>query len=88
MYIAPYEQRLDFKFFDNKDPFILQWFIHSAKPLQDSIELYTNFPIATKFDKKQPRLLVFGVDVAEGETVTFDSYPKADGFRNQSTVTM
>ena len=63
MYIAPYEQRLDFKFFDNKDPFILQWFIHSAKPLQDSIELYTNFPIATKFDKKQPRLLVFSVDV-------------------------
>jgi len=24
---------------------------------------------------------VFGVDVAEGETVTFDSYPKADGLR-------
>ena len=37
------EQRLDFKFFDNKDPFILPWFIHSAKPLQDSIEHYANF---------------------------------------------
>ena len=81
MYIAPYEQRLDFKFFDNKDPFILPWFIHSAKPLQDSIEHYANFPIATKFDEKQPRLLVFSVDVSAGETVTFDSYQKSDGSR-------
>jgi NTE family protein len=29
----------------------------------------------------QPRLLVFAVDAAEGKTVTFDSYPKADGSR-------
>ena len=81
MYIAPYEQRLDFKFFDNKDPFILPWFIHSAKPLQDSIEHYAKFPIATNFDEKQPRLLVFSVDVSAGETVTFDSYEKSDGSR-------
>jgi NTE family protein len=32
--------------------------------------------IATSWDKKQPRLLVVSVDVAEGKTVTFDSYHK------------
>lgn len=62
------------------------WFIHSSKPLQASIEKYAKFPISTTiFDKnnhtRQPRLLVFAVDVAEGTTVTFDSYPKADGSR-------
>jgi NTE family protein len=31
--------------------------------------------------KKEPRLLVFSVDVAECETITFDSYPKSDGSR-------
>jgi hypothetical protein len=30
---------------------------------------------------KEPRLLVFSVDVLEGEIVTFDSYPKSDGSR-------
>ncbi|MGC2599408.1 MAG: hypothetical protein WA395_14915 [Nitrososphaeraceae archaeon] len=48
---------------------------------QDSIEYFAQFPIATNFDKKQPRLLVFSVDVAAGETVTFDSYEKSDGSR-------
>lgn len=64
------------------------WFLHSLKPLQDSIENYAKFPISTTFGDKnsnthlqEPRLLVFSVDVAEGVTVTFDSYPKADGSR-------
>ena len=62
------------------------WVLHSAKPLQDSIQEYAKFPIATEFHDKaqgqrQPRLLVFSVDVAEGVTVAFDSYPKADGSR-------
>jgi NTE family protein len=62
------------------------WFLHNTKPLQESIEKYAKFPIATMFldknnHKQQPRLLVFSVDVAEGVTVTFDSYPKADGSR-------
>jgi NTE family protein len=35
----------------------------------------------TDFKNKQPRLLVCTVDAAEGVTVTFDSYPKADGSR-------
>jgi hypothetical protein len=86
----------DSRFFDNlqidkNDPNRFNcvnndWFIHSSKPLQASIEKYTKFPISTTiFDKnnhtRQPRLLVFAVDVAEGITVTFDSYPKADGSR-------
>ena len=29
-------------------------------------------------------LLVFSVDAAEGKTVTFNSYPKADGSGSQS----
>jgi hypothetical protein len=53
MYIAPYEQRLDFKFFDNDDPFVLKWFIHSAKPLQDSIEHFAHFPIAALLQDHQ-----------------------------------
>jgi NTE family protein len=65
------------------------WFLHSSKPLQESIQRFAKFPISTTFrsEKKhkphhqEPRLLVFSVDVAEGVTVTFDSYPKADGSR-------
>ena len=57
------------------------WFLHSSKPLQESIEKYVKFPILTDRKNMQPRLLVFSVDVAEGTTVTFDSYPKADGCR-------
>jgi hypothetical protein len=37
--------------------------------------------IATRYENNEPRLLVFSVDVAEGKTVTFDSYPKANGSR-------
>lgn len=57
------------------------WLLHSNKPLRESIEKYARFPILTDFKNKQPRLLVCSVDVAEGVTVTFDSYPKADGSR-------
>jgi NTE family protein len=59
------------------------WILHSSKPLQESIEKYPNFPIATTFSNnndfksaQQLRLLVFSVDVSEGMTVTFDSYLK------------
>ena len=57
------------------------WFRHSNKPLEESITKYAKFPILTDRKNKEPRLLVFSVDVAEGVTVTFDSYPKADGSR-------
>jgi NTE family protein len=85
--------RLDYikddRFFDTlqlhtQDPsscFNNDWLLHSNKPLRESIEKYARFPISTDFKNKQPRLLVCSVDVAEGVTVTFDSYPKADGSR-------
>ncbi|HEY7082725.1 MAG TPA: patatin-like phospholipase family protein [Nitrososphaeraceae archaeon] len=76
--------RQDFKFFDNTPTDLIKWFIHSDKPLQDSIEHFANianFPVATEFSKNQPRFLVFSVDVLEGQTVTFDSYEKADDTR-------
>jgi NTE family protein len=50
------------------------WLYSDIQPLQDSIERFADFPIATKFEENEPRLLVFSVDVAAGETVTFDSY--------------
>lgn len=77
----------DTNFFDSS--FLATWFIHRSKPLKESIEKYAKFPIATKFSntdtshflQHEPRLLVFSVDVAEGEAVTFDSYSKADNSR-------
>ncbi|HEY7081684.1 MAG TPA: patatin-like phospholipase family protein [Nitrososphaeraceae archaeon] len=67
------------------------WFLHNTNPLRESIRKYAKFPIATSFKGKdgqdqgqhrhQPRLLIFSVDVAEGITVRFDSYDKADGSR-------
>jgi predicted acylesterase/phospholipase RssA len=75
MYISPYQQRYAFKFFDDESD-LTKWYIHSIQPLQHTLESFTHFPIATDFDMKEPRLLVFTVDVAEGETVTFDSYEK------------
>jgi len=60
------------------------WPVHSTKPLQESIEKYANLPISTDYKDNQPRLLIFSVDVAEGVTVTFDSYPKAGGLRKSA----
>ena len=68
----------DNKFFDNH---FNSWSLHRSKPLQGSITKYAKFPISTDRKNKQPRLLIFSVDVSEGTTVTFDSYPKADGSR-------
>ena len=74
----PLKTRYDLKFFD--DP-INSWYIHSSDLLRDSILKFAEYPIATSPENNQPRLLIFAVDAAEGETVTFDSYPKADGSR-------
>jgi hypothetical protein len=51
------------------------------EPLQKQIETFGAFPIKSSFDKGEPRLLVTAVDIAEGITVTFDSYKKPDGKR-------
>lgn len=62
--------------FSNND-----WFVHNLNPLQESIEKYTNLPILTNYEDNQPRFLVVSVDVAEGVTVTFDSYHKVGSSR-------
>ena len=79
----PIPARPDSKFVDDE---FNKWVnIHSIEPLKKSIHHFARrLPIATTFHKnnrKEPRLLVFSVDVLEGETVTFDSYPKSDGSR-------
>jgi NTE family protein len=67
--------KVDFKFFDN---FIVPnlWYRYDNSRLKETINRSIKFPIATSFDKKEPRLLAISVDVEEGETVTFDSYVK------------
>lgn len=59
------------------------WFFYDNEPLKKSLEheykegkRFVKFPIATTFDKDEPRLLTIAVDVQEGATVTFDSYEK------------
>lgn len=60
---------------------------YSNKPLKDTIqgkkgiEGFASFPIATNVDDGEPRLLVISVDVQEGATIAFDSYPDKDGSR-------
>ncbi|HKO64568.1 MAG TPA: patatin-like phospholipase family protein, partial [Candidatus Nitrosocosmicus sp.] len=58
-----------------------QWLLYDNKPLRKSIQKFAKFPIATSFDKGQPRLLVVSVDAAEGTSVTFDSYESQQGKR-------
>jgi len=79
----PLPARPDFKFID--DEYNKWTYIHTIQPLKESIQCFASLlPISTTFHKdnhKEPRLLIFSVDVLEGETVTFDSYPKSDGSR-------
>ena len=75
----------DYKFFDPDE----KWYLFTNKGLRDTIEKYADFPISSnnRSNKKgeqeeiPPRLLITSVDVAEGVTVTFDSYRKPDGTR-------
>jgi predicted acylesterase/phospholipase RssA len=55
------------------------WYLYSNGPLRQSLEKFAKFPIATSYEKNEPRLLLVAVDVQEGSTVVFDSYGKADG---------
>jgi NTE family protein len=57
------------------------WSVHDISPLQKTIEQYSKdehnkekLRIATSWSKKEPRLFVISVDVAEGKTIAFDSY--------------
>jgi NTE family protein len=71
---SPLPPREDEKFFDQQNKRIL----YNKQPLQKSIEKFVKFPIATNYEKGEPRLLVVSTDVAEGIPVTFDSYEKED----------
>ena len=72
-----YPPKQDNKFCDSQN----QWLVYDNQPLRKSIEKFAKFPIATSFDKGEPRLLVVSVDAAEGTTVTFDSYEGEQGKR-------
>ena len=72
-----YPPKQDNRFCDSQN----QWLVYDNQPLRKSIEKFTKFPIATSFDKGEPRLLVVSVDATEGTTVTFDSYESDQGKR-------
>jgi NTE family protein len=71
-------QRNDRRFFDSA---LNKWYLHKSDLLAQTIQKFAQPYIATSHDKNEPRFLVFSVDASEGETVTFDSYTKADGSR-------
>ena len=66
----------DDRFFDNFGSLNDTWYPYSNEPLEETLETFAQFPIATSFNRNQPRLLLVSVDVQEGAVVTFDSYPK------------
>ncbi len=68
---------LDNRFFDPSNT----WYIYDNKPLKESLEKFAKFPISTKFENNEPRLLLVAVDVQEATPVVFDSYEKEDGTR-------
>jgi len=57
------------------------WYRFSNEPLRRSLEKFAKFPIATSHENNQPRLLLVAVDVADGVSVTFDSYTSEGGSR-------
>lgn len=76
---------LDARFQDNNDIFGNKWQVYNSKPLEETIIRYSKaesgkkkdddeLRIATSWDKRQPRLLVISLDVADGKTVALDSY--------------
>ena len=78
----------DSRFQDN-DLLGNRWQVYSSKPLEQTIKRYSkaksdekkdddDLRIATSWDKREPRLLVISLDVADGKTVAFDSYHRED----------
>ncbi len=68
---------LDCKFFDPSNT----WYTYDNGPLKKSLEKFAKFPILTRFEDNEPRLLLVAVDVQEAIPVVFDSYEKMDGTR-------
>ena len=54
------------------------WIRYNNDRLRESIDKYAKFPIVTS--NGEPRLLVVSADVADGATVTFDSYSQESVF--------
>ena len=75
----PHRPTCDAKFYDSDNT----WYRYSNEPLRRSLKRFAKFPIATTKEDNQPRLLLVAVDVADGISVTFDSYPKEDGTRTE-----
>jgi NTE family protein len=67
---SPLPPREDEKFFDQENKRVL----YDKQPLRKSIEKFVKFPIATSYERGEPRLLIVSVDATEGVPVTFDSY--------------
>jgi len=72
-----YPPKQDYRYCDSQN----LWQLYDNQPLRKSVEKFARFPIATSFDRGEPRLLVISVDAAEGTTVTFDSYETEQGKR-------
>jgi NTE family protein len=84
-FFCPKAFETDSRFRDN-DVLGNQWLVCSSNPLEQTIKRYSiaesdekkdddaDLRIATSWDKREPRLLVISLDVAEGKTVAFDSY--------------
>ena len=60
--------REDEEFVDQQNKRVL----YNKQPLQNSIERFVKFPIATHYEKGEPRLLVVSTNAAKGIPVTFD----------------
>jgi predicted acylesterase/phospholipase RssA len=72
---SPLPPKMDTKFFDPLNT----WHRYSNDPLKSIIKKYwdyDSFPIKTRFEQGEPRLLLVAVDIQKGVVVTFDSYPK------------
>ncbi|HKR72784.1 MAG TPA: patatin-like phospholipase family protein [Candidatus Nitrosocosmicus sp.] len=74
---VPMVPHYDKKFFDIQNT----WYRFDIAPLKRSLEKFANFPIKTKWEESQPRLLLVSVDVATSHQVVFDSYERNDGSR-------
>ena len=69
--------RVDYRFLDNFSvPINNTWYVYTDQPLRESLARYVKFPIATNFDRNQPRLLLVSVDVQEGSSSVNLTSPK------------
>ncbi|MGB5090953.1 MAG: hypothetical protein WBN72_08430 [Nitrososphaeraceae archaeon] len=81
-FLSPIPIQIYNKFYDFF-PLSGWWYQYDKVPLRRSIKEFAKFPISTNMDdifkkdnnRLDPRLLLVSVDIEEGATVTFDSYP-------------